>query len=384
MPLEQVFALTSTAVLAGWLPLALVPLRFGWPHAVAVAVALMISATYTALIGVHWAGADGGFGSLEAVSRLFETRGLLLTFLLGPLGWLAFMALRFFRMRIAAERPARCPASGLLGRLLAAPRALHAAQPHLAAGALLSLLALVPVLIAMALDARTVNGIGIWIKPAKFLVSFVLYLGTLAWVFGVLPRAVQTSASGRAIVAIALGACVLEGIWLIGAAGAGVPSHYNLDSAFWSAAYNAAGVGAVAMIAMILWQGVLAARQPPGVLAPALQRAILLGAVIAFAATLITAGHLASGTGHWVGGSRSDVGGLPLFGWSRDGGDLRVAHFFALHAQQALPLFGVLLVRLRRPDAIAAVWIGAGAYVALIVFTFVQARAGAPFLPWLG
>ncbi len=264
------------------------------------------------------------------------------------------------------------------------PRALHDAQPHLATGALLSLLALVPVLIALTIDTRTVNDLNIWIKPAKFLVSFVVYLGTLAWVFGQLPRAVQTSTSGRAIIAIALVACVLESLWLIGAAVAGVPAHFNRASPIWSAAYSAAGVVAVAMIAVILWQGVLVARQPRGVVAPALKTAIVLGAVISFVATMLAAGYLASGTGHWIGGSRSDADGLPLLGWSRSGGDLRVAHFFALHAQQALPLLGVLLVALRRPEATVAVWLGAAAYVALIAFTFVQALDGAPFLPWLG
>jgi hypothetical protein len=422
MQLEELFSLAGTLALAGWLPLALVPLRFAWPQKVAVGVALLISVGYVALIGVHWAQSEGGFGSLADVSRLFENRGLLLagwvhylafdllvgawnrreatriglalwlllpclllTFLFGPLGWLMFMALRFYRMRATRERGAQARGGAMVARLLAAPRALlHDAEPRLATGALLALLAMLPVLLAMMLDTRTVNDIDIWIKPAKFLFSFVIFLGTLAWVFGQMPRAVQDSTGGRAIIGIALTACVLEGVWLIGAAAAGVPSHFNQGSVFWSAAYSAAGVGAVAMIAIVLWQGVLVARQPSGVLAPALQRAITLGAVIAFGGTLVTAGYLSSANGHWVGGTRSDAGGLPLMGWSRDGGDLRVAHFFALHAQQALPLLGVVLVRLGRPDATRVVWVGAAGYVGLIVFTFAQALAGKPFLPWLG
>ncbi len=423
MPQEQLFALANMAASAGWLALALVPLRFAWPHLVAIGLALGLAATYTALIGVHWVSASGGFGSLADVSRLFENGGmllagwvhylafdlllgvwirgearrvalplayvapcLLLTFLLGPLGWLAFMGLRLFRLRIAA--PGSQPTAGRIGvaihRLTALPRALHDAQPHLAAGALLALLALVPVLIAMTLDPRSVNGINVWIKPAKFLISFVVYLGTLAWVFGWLSRDAAASASGRAIVAIPLGACCLEGLWLIAAAAAGVPAHFNVDSPVWRAAYLAAGIGAVAMIGVILWQGVLVARQAPGAIPAALRLALVLGATVAFAATLVTAGHLSSGTGHWVGGTASDAGGLPLLGWSRDGGDLRVAHFFALHAQQAIPLLGLLLVKLGRPDAIALVWLGAAAYAGVIVFTFLQAIAGAPFLPWLG
>ncbi|KJV10327.1 hypothetical protein VZ95_05735 [Elstera litoralis] len=47
--------------------------------------------------------------------------------------------------------------------------------------------------------------------------------------------------------------------------------------------------------------------------------------------------------GHWVGGIASDAGGLPIVGWARDGGDLRVAHFFGLHLMQALPLLALLL-----------------------------------------
>ena len=37
--------------------------------------------------------------------------------------------------------------------------------------------------------------------------------------------------------------------------------------------------------------------------------------------------------------------GLPFVNWSTTGGDLRIVHFFGMHAMQALPILGFLLDR---------------------------------------
>ena len=108
------------------------------------------------------------------------------------------------------------------------------------------------------------------------------------------------------------------------------------------------------------------------------------GLMISAVLTLVTAGVLSSGAidgpGHWVGGTRTDAGGLLLFGWSRSGGDLRVPHFFATHIMQALPLLGLLLDRVRPDRARMGVWIGAILGIALVAATFVQAVSGRPFI----
>lgn len=279
------------------------------------------------------------------------------------------------------SRPSRLE---LVARVRRALADLHRAQPQLVIAALLAAVALLPVLLAYALDVRTVNGINVWTKPAKFLVSFVVYYATLAWVFSLLPRAAQATRVGRIVIWSALLAGLYEMTWLIVAAAAGVPSHFNRGSLVWAAAYGLAGLGALVLIGAILLQGLLVARTPRGTMAPALKTALVLGAVVAFAATLITAGVLSAGSGHWIGGVQSDAMGLPLMGWSRTGGDLRVAHFWALHAQQAIPLVGWLLLKARLPNAGGAVWAAAAVYVALIAFTFVQALMGEPFVEWIG
>jgi hypothetical protein len=68
-----------------------------------------------------------------------------------------------------------------------------------------------------------------------------------------------------------------------------------------------------------------------------------------------------------------------LFGWNRSGGDLRVAHFFGLHAQQAIPLLGGVLLSLERRPAWIVLIAGSLCYAALTVVVFVQALNGSPF-----
>ncbi len=253
-------------------------------------------------------------------------------------------------------------------------------QPALATMALLFALAMVPCLIAMAVDGRTVNEINVWIKPTKFLLSLAVYYATLAWCFGFLPASAQQTRAGRFVIVAPLVAGGLEMAWLLAAGVMGVPAHFNRASPVWAVAYGLAGVGAVVLLVAIFVQGRMIARDRSIEMAPALRRALVLGATLSTAATLVTAGVLSAGNGHWVGGATSDAGGLPLIGWSRQGGDLRVAHFFALHLQQALALVGWAVARSRWAAQTRVVDLAAAAMLAFTIFTFVQALQGRPLL----
>jgi len=259
---------------------------------------------------------------------------------------------------------------------------LHRRQPHLAVTARLFLVATLPLLLALLIDPRTVNDISVWVKPLKFLVSLSLYYATLAWFCAYLPQKALRSAAGRFVIHVPIAVGVLEMAWLITAAMHGVPSHFNTDG-LWTIAYRAAGIGATMLMVGVLVQGILIARHRDVARASALRLAVVLSAVIAFATTMVFAGYMARYNGHWIGGLASDAGGLPLLGWSRTGGDLRVAHFWGLHASQLLPLAAWTLVRTKIPLATAAVWVVAMAYAGFVVFTFAQALSGEVFLPWL-
>jgi len=71
-------------------------------------------------------------------------------------------------------------------------------------------------------------------------------------------------------------------------------------------------------------------------------------------------------------------------GWARDGGDLRVAHFFATHAMHVIRAFGVVVSRmLRTSQARWAVLGFAGPFAGLVGDTFVEALHGQAFLAML-
>ena len=69
--------------------------------------------------------------------------------------------------------------------------------------------------------------------------------------------------------------------------------------------------------------------------------------------------------------------GLMVLKWSRDGGDLRVGHFFALYAMQILPvmpmLFFWLTQNMRPTTSKRFIWLLAVGYAGFCTFTLKQA-----------
>lgn len=86
MPPESLFALSNPLAMLGWIALALHPLSPRWSTVVALVPPVLLSVLYTALVLVHWAGAEGGFGSLPDVMMLFTQPAIALA------GWVHYLA----------------------------------------------------------------------------------------------------------------------------------------------------------------------------------------------------------------------------------------------------------------------------------------------------
>ena len=234
------------------------------------------------------------------------------------------------------------------------------------------------------LDPRVFQGVSTWAKPLKFQLSTGVYLLTLAWFMAWLPDDKRQTRLGRYVVWSAVGAGIFEVAYITWQGAFGMASHYNRTSTFYAAMYTLMGVGAVILTTASLALAVLIARSPAYALPRAIKHAVVLGLVLTFVLGTGFGSYLgAQRAGHWVGGALTDAGGLPLFNWSRSGGDLRVAHFFGIHAMHFVPAIAALAAAARLPGAkgIASAWLIAAMFSALTVWTFVQAAQGKPFLP---
>jgi hypothetical protein len=259
--------------------------------------------------------------------------------------------------------------AGMLGEWLRPPRALT-----IFGSALLFLL--VPVLLASIIDPRTLDGVSIWSKPAKFLLSIAVHVLTVAWFMGYVRSDQREAPLMRRTVIVLIAANVFELAWIGWQAAHGLRSHFNNDTPFYAVMYALMGmavlliIGANLPLAWAIW------RRPADGVRPEHKVAAILGLLLTVALGGGIGVYMSQQAGHAVGAAS---GHLPIFGWNRAGGDLRVAHFFGIHAEQAIPLLAWSVAWLKRRGRWAAIVAGSAAYAVLTVATFVQALDTRPF-----
>ena len=246
----------------------------------------------------------------------------------------------------------------------------------------IGMLALFAVTAVLALvDRRMIAGASVWAKPLKFELSLAIHFATLALVASVLGETWRRSPWLEAV-AWASAACALFEIAYIALQAARQQgSHFNVSTPLYAALYSAMAVGAVVITAAAAVVGVAAAIDPQARFGPATRWGVVLGLVGGTVLTLITAFRIGAAMSPHVGIEPAGAARMPLTGWSLVVGDRRVAHFFATHMMQALPLAGLLLDRLlsRGPALVAVVALAVG-WTALTLLLYRQADAGLPLL----
>jgi len=249
---------------------------------------------------------------------------------------------------------------------------LWVAAAHLAIG--------VVCLFALFADAASVMGVHPALKPMKFAFSIGVFLATMA----VLIPALSVGEGVRGALAWTLALTMIFEMVPIGVqALRGTTSHFNMQGWFNSVLWRTMMVAIVTMTMAMVYVALLASLRPlhtpAGVpldpLVATAWRAGLWIFLLAAASGFSMGGRLR----HSVGGDDGGPG-LPVVNWSATHGDLRVSHFVAMHALQALPVLGSLLVAI--PIGAMARWTllisAIGVQTVSALWTLFQAWGGRP------
>ena len=251
--------------------------------------------------------------------------------------------------------------------------ALWRREPRLAAFALLMLALMLPAAIGLGLDERVLRGVNVWVKPMKFMASVALLALTTAWFAPLLPDAVRRGRAFGLLVWTVIVAGGFEVVYITLQAALGQASHYNVGDPVHALLYTLMGLAAMVLTATQPWLAWLIWRHGGRQIEPAYRLGVLLGLGLTFA--------LGASVGILLGGGQPATGvGLPVVGWSRTMGDLRVAHFVGIHAGQVLPLAGFALARWTPRLALPGVWLTSAAWTTLWVWALLQALGGRPLI----
>jgi hypothetical protein len=249
-----------------------------------------------------------------------------------------------------------------------------------------ALLLAVPVFAALAMFVPAAAGtvaVNPWIKPIKFSMSFSTFASTISLLLLALriPRW-QLTLVRRAIAA----SVALE---ILSLAAQAWRSAYHLSGQSLLDTSLAQMTNSMVMVntGIVCWMLALfcANRVQIDRIDRPMVSAIRYSIVIFLAGNAIGGYMLARGS-HTVG--IADGGpGLPFVNWSVIGGDLRIAHFIAIHAIQIVPLFAYILSQMAPILPVKHRRIAAGALALAVSIavgaTFVQAAMGRPLIPWI-
>ncbi len=252
-------------------------------------------------------------------------------------------------------------------------------QPLLGSYGLALLALAVLTTFAQLIDPRTLDGgVNVWVKPTKFFVSVGLFALTSAWFFGYVRPERRRSWTMRLTVAALIVSASFELVWISWQASQGVGSHFNLSTPFTALMFSLMGLFALILTGTALPLAWEIARRPAAGLRPDFVVAVATGLVLTFILGTTVGAYMGSNGSHAVGPEGAN---LPIFGWNRQGGDLRIAHFLGLHAQQAIPLIAVLAAGAARATRWSLLIGGGALYTAVTLLLFAQAVSGRPLLP---
>ena len=185
-------------------------------------------------------------------------------------------------------------------------------------------------------DSIEISGVSRWLKPAKFYITVWILVWTLGWLMQYLTNKKKVVIFTWLTILTMLpenGLILMQAIRK-------TSSHFNISHYFDANVFMIMGICIGIFTLTVLFIFVAFFQQKNFDISYAYLWGIRCGLFI-FLLASVEGGYMISIMKHSIGGADGSPG-LPLMNWSKQYGDLRIAHFLGVHALQWLPLLGWL------------------------------------------
>jgi len=245
------------------------------------------------------------------------------------------------------------------------PESLHWSALSLASKILmiyggLMLVALVLTYLGSLADARIIREVGVWIKPMKFMAASALFAWTTVWLVSIADTTVERGHAYPRIAALLIVTSLFEVVYITYQGSRGEASHYNNSDMFHIILFGVMAIAAVGLTASQAWLAWEIWKEQSAAELSVVTLSVVLGLLLTFVLSTIS--------GFLLGGNQPPAGvGLPIVGWHLYK-DIRPSHFLGVHAQQFIPLLGLLAERFGGRYDIVGLTAGTTAYVSAWMF----------------
>ena len=246
----------------------------------------------------------------------------------------------------------------------------------LAYAGLICLMAAILLSIYAFFNTVEVLGVNSMIKPIKFCLSIWIYQWTMAYLLFYVNN--QQKVKWYSYLSVFV--MTFELSVIIGQAFLGDLSHFNQSASISGILYALMGVFIVWLTTATLVLTIRFIFQKSYNIAAPFALSIKIGLFL-FVVFSFFGGYMSVLNTHNLGGKMGESG-LPFLNWSTLYGDLRVAHFFGIHALQIIPFAGYFIAEKIQEAGKAKlyVWIIALLYFAFVTALAVQSLMGIPFI----
>jgi hypothetical protein len=222
-------------------------------------------------------------------------------------------------------------------------------------------------LILMPFEEFKILGVNRWLKPFKFYSSVGIVILTLGWLMYYLNNQKKI----RTYSWIILFAMLFENGIIFMQAVRKTTSHFNNTSVLNGILFNIMGMLILTFTVVIILVCISFFKQKQFSIDPAFVWGIRLG-LLFFIIFSLEGGVMVGLLRHTVGGEDGSPG-LPIVNWSKQYGDLRIAHFVGLNSLQVLPLFGNYFSKTKNQTITFSIF-----YFLIAALLFFQAMKGIP------